>query len=142
MVILNEIDEMGSSNHAKFGNGVLKEGEEEKVRITINMINEAENRPVLPFEEMIAADAYLWSIYREYPLFLERLKEFTNATVDFNRGWYSSVGSFLLLKPVVLLRMLNLVHMSIKGANKLKNLTIRSNEDLLPNWWGLSWLTA
>ena len=130
MVILNEIDEMGSSNHAKFGNGILKEGEEEKVRITINMINEAENRPVLPFEEMIAADAYLWSIYRDYPLFLERLKEFTNATVDFNRGWYSSVGSYSVIKACRIIKDVKFgSHVYVKGANKLKNLTIRSNED-------------
>ncbi|NLA98799.1 MAG: DUF4954 family protein, partial [Spirochaetales bacterium] len=38
-VILYRIGEMQTTNHAKFGNGILKEGEDEDVRITIDIMN-------------------------------------------------------------------------------------------------------
>jgi len=36
-VILLNIDEMNTTNHAKFGNGIVKDGEDESVRITIDL---------------------------------------------------------------------------------------------------------
>ena len=43
-VILQNLDEMHCSNHAKFGNGIVKEGEEEDVRIWLDLVNEAGGR--------------------------------------------------------------------------------------------------
>ena len=128
--ILSEIDEMDSTSHAKFGNGIVKKGEEEKVRIWLNIINESENRPVLPFEEMVAADAFIWGIYREYPLFLTRLKEFTQNSVDENRGYYSSVGRNSVIKACRIIKDVKFGEaVYVKGANKLKNLTVKSHKD-------------
>jgi hypothetical protein len=60
-VILSRIDELQTTNHAKFGNGVLCEGEEEDVRIWIDVMNEAGGRSILPFADMIPADDFLWA---------------------------------------------------------------------------------
>ena len=41
---LSRIEEMQTTNHAKFGNGVIRDGEEEDVRIWIDVMNEAGGR--------------------------------------------------------------------------------------------------
>ena len=48
--ILINIDEMHTTNHAKFGNGILKEDESEDVRISLNVINETGSRCIHPFD--------------------------------------------------------------------------------------------
>ena len=63
--IIFNVQEMSCTNHSKFGNGILKNGESEKVRIWIGVGNENDGRAILPFEDMIPADAYIWSRYRE-----------------------------------------------------------------------------
>ncbi len=55
--IIFNVDEMLCTNHAKFGNGVLKKGEEEGVRIWLEVGNENAGRAILPFEGMLPADA-------------------------------------------------------------------------------------
>ena len=69
-VMLFNIMELCCTKHAKFGNGILKEGEDESHRGWLGIANENEGRGVLSFEDMIAADAYLWSHYREDDLVL------------------------------------------------------------------------
>lgn len=128
--ILSEIDEMDTTNHAKFGNGVLKQGEEESVRIWLNIMNEAESRSVLPFESMICADAWLWGTYREHSKLLDRLVVLTEQEVDLHRGWYGYVGVGSVIKSCRVIKdVLFGACVYVKGANKLKNLTIRSHED-------------
>ena len=75
--ILFNISEMSATNHAKFGNGILKEGEDESHRIWIGIGNENDGRKVLAFENMIPADAFIWSRYREDKKLLERFVELT-----------------------------------------------------------------
>ncbi|MGI6433043.1 MAG: DUF4954 family protein [Sphaerochaetaceae bacterium] len=126
--ILSEIDEMGTTNHSKFGNGIVKEGEDESVRIWIGIINETEGRKILPFATMNCADAYLWGIYRDRPQFLQKLIEFTNAEVTKRRGVYGVVGQGSVIKSCRIIKDVNFGPASyVKGANKLKNLTIRSH---------------
>ena len=128
--ILSEIDEMDTTNHAKFGNGILKEGEDESVRIWLNIMNEAESRSVRPFEGMTCADAWLWGTYREYPRFLQKLIAFTQKEVDPHRGWYGEVGTCSVIKSCRVIKDVHFgPHSYVKGANKLKNLTILSHED-------------
>ncbi|MBO5976976.1 MAG: DUF4954 family protein, partial [Bacteroidales bacterium] len=61
--ILFNIQEMCCTNHSKFGNGIVKDGEPEKVRIAVEVMNETASRIVYPFDGMIAADAYLEARY-------------------------------------------------------------------------------
>ncbi|MBE3070195.1 MAG: DUF4954 family protein [Planctomycetes bacterium] len=129
-VILMNLDEMCTSNHAKFGNGIVKEGEPESVRIWLDLINEAGGRSVMPFDGMIAADAALWARYRDDPKLLERLGEITQHTFDARRGFYGTVGDGSIVKNSRIIKDVKIgPSVYIKGANKLKNLTINSSEE-------------
>ncbi|MBN2858990.1 MAG: DUF4954 family protein [Sphaerochaetaceae bacterium] len=129
MCILHRIDEMACSNHSKFGVGVLKEGEDESVRVRMSIMNENEERSVYPFVGMNSGDAYLWGTYREHSRLMERLGQFTDDTVDPRRGFYGYVGHHSVIKSSRIIKDVRIgSHAYIKGANKLKNLTILSDE--------------
>jgi hypothetical protein len=129
-VILSRIDEMQVTNHAKFGNGVIIEGEEEDVRIQIDVMNEAGGRPILPFRDMIPADAFLWAAYRDDRELTARLAEMTQAEYGGRRGSYGVIGSGSVIKSCKIIKDVAAGRGAyIKGANKLKNLTILSSEE-------------
>ena len=129
-VILLNVDEMNTTNHAKFGNGIIKDGEPEEVRIWIDLMNEAAGRAVMPFDGMLPADAYLWAKYRDDAALLERLGEMTQKQCDSRRGFYGTVGDQAVVKNSLIIKDTKIgPHCYIKGANKLKNLTVNSNED-------------
>jgi len=128
--ILTNIDEMNTSNHAKFGNGILKDGEPEKVRVWLDLMNETGCRQVLPFDGMIPADAYLWAKYRDDRPLLEQLKQITQNSFDHRRGYYGMIGNQCVIKNSRTLKDVKIgPHCYIKGANKLKNLTIHSSPE-------------
>ncbi len=60
-VMLVNINELAATDHSKFGNGILKDGEKESVRIWMEICNENGGRSVLPFNGMQPGDAWLWS---------------------------------------------------------------------------------
>ena len=125
--ILLNIDEMHTTSHAKFGNGIIREGEPEKVRIWMDIMNEAGTRAVLPFDGMIPADAYMWAKYRDDALLQKKLVELTEKRFDKRRGYYSVVGDHSVIKHTRILKDVKIGSCCyIKGANKLKNLTIHS----------------
>jgi hypothetical protein len=128
--ILCNIDEMNTSNHAKFGNGIIKEGEPESYRIWIEIMNETGSRKILPFDGIIPADAYLWAKYRDDKALMNKLMEITQSRFDSRRGYYGVIGNQCVIKNSRILKDVSIgAHCYIKGANKLKNLTIRSSED-------------
>ncbi len=129
-VILSHIDEMQCSNHAKFGNGILTPEEKESVRIEIDVMNEAGGRSILPFEDMITADAFLWAAWRDDSLLLKRLKELTQNQYGTLRGRYGAVGKWAVIKSSKIIKDCRIGAAAyIKGANKLKNLSILSSFD-------------
>lgn len=129
-VILLNIDEMNTTNHAKFGNGILKDGEPEQVRIRLDLMNEAGGRAVLPFDGMIAADAYLWARYRDDAELLAKLGEITDRQFSARRGFYGTVGDGCVIKNSGIVKDSRIgPRCYIKGANKLKNVTIHSSDD-------------
>ena len=128
--ILLNIDEMHCTNHAKFGNGILKQGEGEDVRIWLDVINEAGGRSILPFEGMTVADAYLWARYRGDAELMRRLGRITQEQFDAARGYYGTVGDECVIKNCQIIKDVRVGPCCyIKGANKLKNLTIGSTLD-------------
>ena len=128
--ILLNIDEMQTTNHAKFGNGVVKEGESEEVRIWMDLMNEAGGRAVPPFDGMTTADAYLWAKYRADTELMARLDEITRRQFDPRRGFYGTVGNTCVIKNCGIIKDAKIgSHAYIKGANKLKNLTINSSAE-------------
>ncbi len=128
--ILKNIDEMHTTNHAKFGNGILKDGEDENVRVWLDVMNETGSRKIIPFDGMIPADAYLWAKYRDDAALQKNLKAITQAGFDSRRGYYGIVGEQCVIKSCRIIKDVKLgSHSYIKGANKLKNLTINSDAD-------------
>ena len=129
-VILHSIDELQTTNHAKFGYGVIKEGEDESVRVSIDVMNEAGGRSIYPFASMTTADAYIEAKYRERSTLQSRLKELTNKTLDKRRGYYGIVSSGTVIKSCKIIKDVYFGPSAyVKGCNKLKNLTVLSSEE-------------
>jgi hypothetical protein len=127
--ILFNIHEMHTTDHAKFGNGIIKEGEPENVRTWLDLMNETGCRRVLPYDGMITADAYLWAKYVDDTALQVNLKKITQNSFDYRRGLYGTTGSQCVIKNSLILKDVKIgSHCYIKGANKLKNLTINSSQ--------------
>ena len=128
-VILFNIQEMCCTNHSKFGNGILKQGEPESHRIWIGIANENEGRKVLAFEDMIPADAYIWSHYRDDPKLLKRFVELTEYNNNGDLNTYGIVADDAVIKNSNIIKDAKIGQATyIKGAFKLKNITILSSE--------------
>jgi Domain of unknown function (DUF4954) len=129
-VIITNVDEMVTTNHAKFGNGILKEGEGEDVRIWLELCNENTGRRVLPFVGMLPGDAYLWSKYKEDDQLQQKFNEFTARQFKPHRGYYGKIGDRTVIKNTRIIKDVWIGSDAyIKGANKLKNITINSGPE-------------
>jgi len=129
-VILVNINELAVTDHSKFGNGVLKDGEKESVRVWIEICNENAGRSVLPFNRMQAGDAWLWSKHRADDKLLEKFKQFTDERFDTQRGYYGKIGARTVIKNCKIIKDTWIGSDAyLKGANKIKNITINSNSD-------------
>ncbi|GAA4309507.1 DUF4954 family protein [Compostibacter hankyongensis] len=129
-VMLANINEMATTPYAKFGNGILKEGEEEKTRIWLELCNENGGRRILPFEDMLPGDAYLWTRHRDDDLLMQKFREFTEKQFDTKRGYYGTVGDRSVIKNCKIIKDTAIGSDAyIKGANKIKNLTIKSKAE-------------
>ena len=128
--ILSRIDEMQTTNCAKFGSGVLKDGEEESGRIWIDVMNEASGRSILAFPEMLISDTFLWACYRDDKALCEALKNITQKEYGKPRGMYGVVGSNSAIKSCRIIKDVFVGEWAyIKGANKLKNISVLSSKD-------------
>ncbi len=129
-VMLVNINELATTNHSKFGNGVLKEGEKEAVRVWMEICNENGGRSILPFNEMQAGDAWLWSKYRDDEKLLQKFMEFTDKKFDTRRGYYGKIGDRTVIKNCKIVKDTWIGSDAyLKGANKIKNLTINSSPE-------------
>ena len=126
-VMLHNIHELHTTDHSKFGNGIIKEGEDEAVRIWMEVCNENAGRKILPFNGMLPGDAYIWSKYRGDKLLMQKFMEFTEKKFDKKRGYYGKIGDRCVIKNTSIIKDVWVGSDAyIKGANKLKNLTINS----------------
>jgi hypothetical protein len=129
-VMLANIHELHTTNHSKFGNGIIKEGEEETVRVWLEVCNENAGRKILPFNGMLPGDAWLWAKYRDDKELLEKFREFTERKFDKQRGYYGKIGDRTVIKNTSIIKDVWVGSDAyIKGANKLKNLTINSSNE-------------
>jgi len=129
-VMLVNINELATSSHSKFGNGILKTGEEEKVRIWLEVCNENGGRSILPFDGMLPGDAYLWSRHRADAPLQQKFIDFTATRYDNQRGYYGMVGDRTVIKNSRIVKDTLIGEDAyIKGANKIKNVTIHSTAD-------------
>ena len=128
--LLFNIDEMSATNHSKFGNGVIKEGEEEDVRISVEVANENGARDILPFEGMLPGDGWLWAKYRDRTVLQESFRRWTDERVSPRRGFYGETGVECVIKSCRIIKDVLFGGGSyVKGANKLKNLTLAGTAD-------------
>lgn len=129
-VIVVNVNELATTDYSKFGNGSLKEGESEKLRIWLELCNENGGRKVIPFDGMLPGDAYLWTQYRDDEAMQNKFKEFTVKRFDPNRGYYGVIGDRTVIKNCKIIKDVNIGSDAyFKGANKLKNLTVNSSAD-------------
>ncbi|MBC7536407.1 MAG: DUF4954 family protein [Ferruginibacter sp.] len=129
-VMIANVNELATTDRAKFGNGILKDGEDENQRMIIEVCNENGGRPIIPFNGMLAGDVYMWSKYRDDEALLEKFKAFTEAKFDKQHGYYGVIGDRTVIKNCAIIKdVLIGSDAYIKGANKLKNLTINSDEE-------------
>lgn len=97
-VIIANVNEMATTDHAKFGNGIVKEGEPESVRIWMELCNENGGRSVMPFDGMLPGDAWLWTRNRHDAALMDQFKAFTEKEFDKKRGYYGMVGDRTVIK--------------------------------------------
>ena len=129
-VIIVNVNELATTDYAKFGNGALKEGEAESLRIWLEVCNENGGRKIIPFDGMLPGDAYLWTRFRDDEKMQSRFKEFTLKKFDTQRGYYGVIGDRTVIKNCKIIKDVNIGSDAyLKGANKLKNLTINSSAD-------------
>ena len=130
-VMLVNINELATTDKAKFGNGILKEGEtDEKQRMVIEVSNENGGRKIIPYNGMLAGDAFMWSKYRDDEKLLQKFKEFTEKKFDKQRGYYGKICARTVIKNCRIIKDTWIGSDAyIKGANKLKNLTINSDAE-------------
>jgi hypothetical protein len=129
-VILVNINEIATTDHSKFGNGILKEGESESIRIWLEVCNENGGRRIIPFDGMLPGDAWMWAHFRHDEALLEKFKEFTARKFDAHRGYYGTIGDRTVIKNCRIIKDVNIGSDAyLKGANKIKNVTINSSAE-------------
>jgi hypothetical protein len=129
-VIIMDVSELVTTNHAKFGNGIIKKDEPEDVRIWIELCNENTGRKIMPYDGMEAGDAFLWSRYRNDQVLQDRFKQLTEEKFDARRGYYGQIGDRSVIKNCKIIKDVWVgTDAYFKGANKLKNLTVNSGAE-------------
>ncbi len=128
-VMIANVNELAATDYSKFGNGILKDGENESTRVWMEVRNENGGRRIIPFNRMLPGDAWLWSSNRQDHELLDRFTELTEKEFDKKRGYYGTIGDRCVIKDCNIIKDVSMgTDAYLKGANKLKNLTINSDK--------------
>ena len=129
-VMIANVNELAATDYSKFGNGILKDGENESTRVWMEVRNENGGRRIIPFNRMLPGDAWLWSSDREDYELSDRFMELTEKEFDNKRGYYGTIGDRTVIKDCNIIKDVSVgTDAYLKGANKLKNLTINSDKE-------------
>ena len=105
-VILVNVNELATTDHSKFGIGILKEGEPEDIRIWMEICNENGGRKVIPFSGMLPGDAFLWSKYEMMKYCCNTLQNLLKKSLKMNVVFTVKLAIEVSLKIRPLLKML------------------------------------
>ena len=101
-----------------------------KKRIKIEVCNENGGRSIVPYNGMLAGDAFMWSKYRDDDALLKKFEELTEKKFDKRRGYYGKICSRTVIKNSQIIKDTWIgTDAYVKGANKLKNITINSDAE-------------
>ena len=129
-VMIVNVNELATTSIAKFGNGTIKDGELESIRIWMEVCNENGGRKIIPFNGMLPGDAFMWAKYRDDEALLNKFVEFTETKFDKKRGYYGKIGDRTVIKNCRIIKDAWIGSDAyIKGANKIKNVTISSSAE-------------
>ena len=129
-VMIANVHELATTEYSKFGNGIIKQGEDESIRTWVEVCNENGGRSILPFNGMLPGDAYMWSKYRDEENLMDQFKKFTQKELDNKRGYYGKIGERTVIKNCGILKDVWIGSDAyLKGANKIKNVTINSDAE-------------
>ena len=129
-VVISGNNEIYTTEKAKFGNCIVKEGESEKDIPAVEVVNERGGRGVRAFSGITAYDFYLASRYRDREILQKKLEEFTNAKFDRKCGYYSFFDDNSIIKNCRTLYDIMAGRSTyISGASKAANVTVNSNAE-------------
>ncbi|MCP5514211.1 MAG: DUF4954 family protein [Spirochaetales bacterium] len=103
-VIFTGNNEIYTTENAKFGNCIIKEGENVSSQRKVSLVNERGGRSVALFSGITAADILLWLKYRGEGAFSERLLDFTLKSFDSSNGYYSFFDDYTVIKGTSLVK--------------------------------------
>jgi len=103
-VVLSDNNEIYTTEDAKFGNCILKDGEEKTSLRKINLVNEKGGRSISAFSGITGADIYLWIKQRESKEFISKLESFTCKSFDSKKGYYSFIDDHTVIKGTSLVK--------------------------------------
>lgn len=125
--LLLNINQLSCSENAVFGNGYIYNKADDRSWLEIS--NENGGRKILPFAGIIAADAFLWSRFRERHALDTALIKFTDNLLNANHI-YGEIGENCCIKNTSEISDGKIGSFCrIDGANKLSNITVFSNEN-------------
>jgi hypothetical protein len=94
----------------------------------MELCNENTGRKVLPFNGMTAADAYLWTRNRQDDVLQQKFIALTDKQYDDKLGYYGKIGDRTVIKNCKIIKDVWIgPDAYLKGANKIKNVTINSD---------------
>jgi hypothetical protein len=129
-VMIANVNELACTDKAKFGNGLVSAGEDDKQRVVLELCNENGGRRVVPFDGMLPGDAHLWSKYIADEALISQFTSFTDQKFDSRRGNYGQIGDRTVIKNCRIIKDTKIGSDAyLKGSNKLKNVTINSDEN-------------
>ena len=103
-VVLSDNNEIYTTEDAKFGNCILKDGEDKNSLRKINLVNEKGGRAVSAFNGITGAEIFLWIKKRESKEFISKLESFTCKSFDSKKGYYSFIDDHTVIKGTSLVR--------------------------------------
>ncbi|MBN1349031.1 DUF4954 family protein [candidate division KSB1 bacterium] len=126
--LLFNVQQMLTTDNAKFGIGIIAKGETEAERIWVEICNENGGRRILTFPEITATDAFIWAKFRDDARLMEALKSLVDRTAEVYHGRYGIVGKKSVIANCRAITNTAIGDSAIiTGANRLENLTVLSS---------------